>query len=101
FVSDDSGAHQFGMPAGLPQGTFSLTATDTARPELTATVTFKVGAQRLEVSAPRLSAPGAQFFVTVKALDGAGNAWSAFADTVHLTSSDGDAALPEDYTFTG
>src|SRR5207245_694513 len=37
---------------------------------------------------------------SVTAMDPYGNVATAYAGTVHVTSSDGQAALPADYTFT-
>jgi predicted outer membrane repeat protein len=52
----------------------------------------------------RLVAPahvlaGQPFILTVVALDAQGNVASTFADTVHFTSSDDNALLPDDYAF--
>jgi hypothetical protein len=43
---------------------------------------------------------GTPLDVTVRALDGSGLALTTFVGTVHFTSSDPDAVLPADYTFT-
>jgi parallel beta-helix repeat protein len=43
---------------------------------------------------------GSSFSVTVTALDANNNTVSGYAGTIHFTSSDGQALLPADYTFT-
>jgi streptogramin lyase len=57
-------------------------------------------ATHFAVSAPATATAGAPFTVTVQALDDSGNVASTYADTVHFTSSDGQAVLPADYPFT-
>jgi parallel beta-helix repeat protein len=53
------------------------------------------------VSAPATAVAGSTFNVTVQALDDSGNLVSGYTGTVYFTSSDGQAILPADYTFTG
>jgi streptogramin lyase len=57
-------------------------------------------ADQLTLSAPAVSTAGTAFTVTVKALDRSGNVAAGYTGTVHLTSSDPLAILPNDYTFT-
>jgi hypothetical protein len=52
------------------------------------------------VSAPRRTEAGTPFDVTVTALDPDGNIVNTYAGTVHFTSTDPQAQLPDDYTFT-
>jgi hypothetical protein len=54
----------------------------------------------LTVSAPATATAGASFQITVSALDANNNLVSGYTGKVHLTSSDGAAVLPSDYTFT-
>jgi hypothetical protein len=49
--------------------------------------------------APSEVVAGVPFAITVVALDRAGHTASTFADTVHFSSTDFGAALPDDYTF--
>jgi hypothetical protein len=49
--------------------------------------------------APAEVTAGQPFAVTVVALDGAGNTASTYTGTVHFSSTDPEAALPDDYTF--
>jgi hypothetical protein len=57
-------------------------------------------ATHLGLSAPANSTAGAAFGVTVTALDVNNNPAAGYTGTVHFTSSDGQAVLPADYTFT-
>jgi hypothetical protein len=64
---------------------------------------FLVGApvvHHLQVTAPSSATAGSPFAVTVTAVNFQGNPVTQYAGTVHLTSSDGQAVLPADYTFT-
>jgi hypothetical protein len=44
---------------------------------------------------------GSPFSLTATALDASGHTVTNYSGTVHFTSSDGQAVLPADYTFTG
>ena len=52
------------------------------------------------VLTPGASNTGVPFDFTVRAMDGSGNTDTAYAGTIHFTSSDLAAVLPSDYTFT-
>jgi adhesin/invasin len=66
----------------------------------TASVAFTPGAAtHLGVTPPASATAGSAFSVTVTALDAHGNTATAYAGTVHFTSSDGQAVLPANYTF--
>jgi hypothetical protein len=56
-------------------------------------------APHLSVSAPSGATTGSLITVTVTARDGSGAINPGYTGTVHLTSSDGAASLPADYTF--
>ena len=105
FTAGDAGTHTFtnGVTLKTP-GTQSITATDTVTGTITGTqsVTVNVGpTSQLVVSGyPNPTTAGAAHNVTVTAEDAAGNTTSAYMGTVHFTSSDGQAVLPGDYTFT-
>src|SRR5439155_1069385 len=66
----------------------------------TLTVTPPSSTTHLLVSAPASTTAGAAFSFTVTALDANNNTVAAYTGTVHFTSSDAQAALPADYTFT-
>jgi ELWxxDGT repeat protein len=57
-------------------------------------------AAQLLVSAPSTSTAGTNFPITVTILDKYAHTGPVYLGTVHFTSSDGQATLPADYTFT-
>ena len=106
FTAGDAGTHTFTNGATLKTaGTQSITATDTVTGTITGTqsgITVNVGpTSQLVVSGyPNPTTAGVAHNVTVTAEDAFGNVTSAYRGTVHFTSSDGQAVLPGDYTFT-
>ena len=103
FTAGDNGTHQFSA-AFLTAGMQTLTATDTQTGTIVGTETIKVdpaAAASLTVSGfPSSTTAGDVHPVTVTARDRFGNTASGYRGTVHLTSSDPQAVLPTDYTFT-
>ena len=85
-------------------GTQSLTATDTVTATLTGTAVgisvSPAAASSFVVSDFPATTAGVAHSITVTAFDAYGNVATGYTGTVHLTSSDGQAALPADYTFT-
>jgi hypothetical protein len=84
-------------------GKMSLTATDTVASSITGTTSIQINpapASHVRVSIPSTSGAGAPFSVTITALDRYNNIATNYRGTVHFTSSDSQAALPADYTFT-
>jgi hypothetical protein len=79
---------------GLPRAGASATATP-----ITDIWQTPVASQ-LGVSAPSSPTAGAPFSITVTAKDGSGKTATGYVGTVHFTSSDAQAMLPADYTFT-
>jgi hypothetical protein len=57
-------------------------------------------ATHYSVSAPATAVAGSAFNVTVTALNDSDNPVNGYTGTVHFSSSDGQAVLPSDYTFT-
>jgi hypothetical protein len=57
-------------------------------------------ASQLGLSAPSSPTAGAAFSITVTARDASGKTAANYVGTVHFTSSDAQAMLPADYTFT-
>jgi hypothetical protein len=104
FTAADNGVHT--LPAALlTAGTQSLTATDTQTSSITGAQTGIVvrplAASTLVVSGfPSPTTAGAPQSVTVTARDRYGNTAAGYLGTVHFTSSDPQAMLPIDYTFT-
>jgi subtilisin family serine protease len=61
---------------------------------------FAVGLIHFAVSTPSRAMAGNSFLFTVTAQDPFGNTIARYTGTVHLSSTDGQAGLPGDYTFT-
>ena len=110
FTASDNGVHTFAntlSPALTLEtaGSRSVTATDKARSSIkgSQTVTVTPGAAKtLAVSGiVNPYAAGSKHSVTVKALDAYGNVATGYTGTIHFTSSDAQASLPANYTFTG
>jgi hypothetical protein len=104
FTVADNGTHTF---AGVlfTAGPQSITATDNSPFALTDTqaniLVTPGAAARLGVSGfPSPATAGATGELTVTAFDRYGNVVTGYTGTVHFTSSDGQATLPADYTFT-
>jgi hypothetical protein len=57
-------------------------------------------APHFSLSAPSAATAGSSFSVTVTAQDANNHTVTNYTGTVHFTSSDGQAGLPADYTFT-
>src|SRR5262249_38082758 len=70
--------------------TYSNTANDVARG----------AAASFSLSAPTSATAGTSFHFTVTALDSFGHTATGYAGTVKFSSSDSQAALPANYTFT-
>jgi hypothetical protein len=105
FTAVDAGVHTFTNAVTLKTaGTKSVTATDTATKSITASGSLTVSsaaATHLQVggfSAPTTA--GVAHNVTVTALDQFNNIATGYTGTVTFTSSDGQAALPANFTFT-
>ncbi len=103
FTSGDQGTHTFAASLKTA-GTQSLGVTDTANAGLAATQTgisvVAGAASRFVVSGYPATTAGTSHSLTVTALDAYGNVATGYRGTVHFTSSDGQAALPSNYTFT-
>ena len=85
-------------------GNRTFTATDIATPSLTDT-SDPVAVSAANASSPIVAAPGSAtagqaFNATVTVKDAFGNTATGYRGTVHFTSSDPEADLPADYTFT-
>src|SRR5262249_39847145 len=86
-------------------GTQSITVTDTTSAGLTGTeggIAVKAGASQFLMSAPSSVTAGVAFSLTltVTGQDAYGNVVPGYTGTVHLTSTDPQAVLPANYTFT-
>jgi uncharacterized delta-60 repeat protein len=99
FTTSDVGVHTFSATLETA-GTQSLTATD---PLTTASGTLTgilVDPSSFSLTAPATTTAGVALTLTVQALNANGSNASAYTGTVHFTSSDSQAVLPADYTFT-
>jgi len=105
FAASDAGIHTFSATLKTA-GMQSLTATDKASSAITGTegsITVNPAAAAVFTISgyPSPTTAGSSHSVTVTALDAYGNAATGYAGAVHFTSSDGQASLPADYTFSG
>ena len=106
FLAADHGVHTFSGVILKTAGTQSLTATDKATASVTGTqsgiAVSPAATAGLGVAGfPSPITAGTAGSVTVTAQDAYGNTTPAYTGTVHFTSSDAQAMLPADYTFTG
>jgi hypothetical protein len=105
FVAADHGVHTFSATLNTV-GTQSLTATDAAKSTITGGQSGIVVnpaptvATALTVSGyPTPVTVGTPANFTVTATDGHGHVVTDYTGTVHFTSGDSKAGLPQDYTF--
>ena len=88
----------------ITTGSRTITATDTVNPAITGTssaiTVSSAVATHFSVAAPGSSTAGNAFSFTVTALDQFNNPVTAYAGTVHFSSTDGNATLPVDATLT-
>jgi hypothetical protein len=104
FTAHDAGDYSFSATFNTA-GTQSITVTDTATASITGTdvgiiVVSPAAAIKFIISAPARVTAGAQFKLTVKAVDTNGNVVTGYTGTVHFTSTDTTVTLPTNYTFT-
>ena len=104
-LGNDNGSHTFSATLKTA-GEQSISATDTADGSIngsqTAITVNPAATSTLVVAGftdPTTAGDSHSFSVTAK--DAYGNTTPAYTGTVHFTSSDGQAVLPADYTFTG
>ncbi len=105
FTGGDAGAHTFSVTLKTA-GTQSITATDTVTGTITGVQSGITVNPAGRPAAPSRASPapttaGAAHNVTVTAHDAFGNVATGYTGTVTFTSSDGQAVLPANYTFTG
>jgi hypothetical protein len=98
FTAADAGSHTFTL-ALLSVGPQTITLTDDAG--LTDTFSFVVSPTSFLVTDfPSPTTAGDEHTITVRARDFLGGTATGYVGTVHFTSTDGQAVLPADYTFT-
>jgi hypothetical protein len=102
FSASDNGVHTFSVCLRTA-GTQSLTATDTATPSLTASqtgISVVAGAvSKFVVGGYPATTAGTSHSFTVSATDAYGNVVTGYRGAVHFTTSDTQAGLPGNYTF--
>jgi methionine-rich copper-binding protein CopC len=104
FTAADVGRHVFNVTLKT-SGSSSITATDTATSTITGTqANIQVNpaaASSIRVTSTTTTASkNVPFSITLTVVDAFGNLTTAYAGTVHFTSSDGKATLPSNYSFT-
>jgi hypothetical protein len=103
FTADDGGFHTF-YATLWTAGTQSITATDTVTPSLTGTdgaiTVDPAPASQLVVTVPATVTAGVPFNVTVTAEDKLGRTVTGYTGSVGFGSTDRQAVLPANYTFT-
>jgi len=103
FTTADQGVHTFSATLETA-GSQSLTVNDTATTTISGTqsgiTVTPAAATHLLIIAPAGDVAGTAFSTTVTAVDAFGNTATGYTGTVHFTSSDPQAALPANYTFT-
>ena len=101
FTAADGGAHAFSATLKTA-GARTISAADAAN-GLSGTAGVSVAlaaASSLTVAAPTATTAGVALVFTVTMADAYGNAATSYAGTVHFSSTDAQAGLPSDYTFT-
>jgi hypothetical protein len=103
-ANSQGGFNVTGTNTYTADGAFAITVTitDAGGSSVTANSTAYVGglATHFSVTAATAATAGTSFPLTVKALDAAGNAAYSYTGTVHFVSTDANATLPANYTFT-
>ncbi len=103
FTASDAGTHSFPVTLDTA-GTQSIAATDTTTSSITGSETTIVvnaaAAKTLSIAGfPTTETAGAANTVSVTAFDAYGNVATGYTGTLALSSSDGHAVLPAEYTF--
>lgn len=102
FTAADAGVHTFTATLKTA-GSQSITVSDPvdrAVGSQTGVSITPAAAASIAVSAPAKATAGVAFTATVTARDAFGNIATGYTGKVHFTSTDTQAALPADYTFT-
>jgi streptogramin lyase len=103
FTPDDQGVHTFDATFETA-GTWDLIVRDTVTltrfGRQTGIVVLPGAADHYTLSAPAIVAGDSPFAVTLTVLDAFGNQATGYQGTVHFSSTDPQATLPDDYTFT-
>jgi hypothetical protein len=101
FTSADGGVHQFAVTIKTA-GNQNVSVTDTSNSALNGSQTMTVtpaAAARLSVGGLSNAIAGSAQTATVALYDPFGNTATGYTGTVHFSSTDAQATLPGDYTF--
>jgi hypothetical protein len=103
FTAADNGTHTFSTTL-KSAGTQSLTATDVTIPRIAGSesgiAVSPAAAGAFILAAPANVTAGASFSLTLTVQDAYGNVVTGYVGAVHFSSTDPQAGLPPDYTFT-
>jgi parallel beta-helix repeat protein len=103
FIASDAGVHVFNATL-FTRGSQTIAATDTvgsfSGKQSAINVTAAASINFALTSLPSSTAAGTSNSVTLNVRDQFGNLATNYTGTVHFTSTDGQAVLPADYTFT-
>ena len=103
FTAADNGVHTFALPSGITLRTFGAQTVVVSDGTFQSSALVNVdpaAASRLTVTGfPATITAGMPGIVTVIARDAYGNPTPNYLGTIHWTSTDSQALLPEDYTF--
>jgi hypothetical protein len=101
FTPADAGTRTFnGSVRLVTLGEQTVTVASPTMTTFTGAVTVTAAVTHFAVSAPTAAAAGDTIDVTVTALDAANNVGTGYTSTVHFSSTDVQAGLPANYTFT-
>jgi FG-GAP-like repeat len=101
FTAADAGTHSFsGSVRLVTLGDRTVTVASPLMTSSTSTVTVTPTVSKLAIGAPTATTAGDTFNVTVTAIDQLGGVGTGYSSTIHFSSSDVQAGLPADYTFT-
>jgi hypothetical protein len=101
FTAADAGTHSFtGSVRLVTPGVQTVTVASPLMTSATSSVTVTPAVSKLAISASTATTAGDAFDVTVTALDSLGGVGTGYTSTIHFSSSDVQAGLPGDYTFT-
>jgi hypothetical protein len=100
FTAADAGVHTFSATLETPGSQWIHVADPTQTLAAGNVAGIVVNAPAIHISGPASTMAGAMFNFTVEATDSSGRVLTGYAGTVHFMSSDGQAVLPADYTFT-
>ena len=101
FTVADAGTHAFASTVRLvTPGTQTVTLSAPYLASATNSLTVTTAATRMLVAAPASATAGSAVSITVTATDALGNSAAGYLGTVAFSSTDLQAGLPANYTFT-